>query len=121
MRTVAAGGGFGMPAALLVLVLYFLGVAGDGLFDRRRLGRGECCGVARERLREHAIDLVGPAAVVLDDFVCDFRHGLPLGVTLLSLNVARVPLVARILWRPDLPPCYSPGMRAIRLISAARA
>jgi hypothetical protein len=28
----------------------------------------------RERLREHAVDLVGPAAVVLDDFIRHVRH-----------------------------------------------
>src|SRR5665647_605099 len=76
---IAAAGGFGVPLAFLVLELDLLGFAGDTLLGGggdRGLQRG---GMGRERLREHASDLVGPAAIVFDDLIGDFGHGAPRG------------------------------------------
>ena len=80
MRTVAAAGGFGVPLALLVLELDDLGVAGDRLLGGGSLRGRQRVGMGREGLRKHAIDLVGPAAIVLDDLIGDFGHGPPFGL-----------------------------------------
>src|SRR3989304_1217607 len=45
------------------------GGGGEGVLQRG--------GVGRIGFREHAVDLVGPAAIVLDDLVGDFDHGTP--------------------------------------------
>ena len=73
------------------------GVAGDFLLVGGRLRGGERVGVGRERLREDAVDLVGPAAVVLDDLVGDFGHGAPFlrWLTVQANNVSRCCPVAQ--------------------------
>jgi hypothetical protein len=38
----------------------------------------ERLGMCRKGFRKHAVNLIGPAAVVLDNLVGDFRHGTPL-------------------------------------------
>ena len=69
-----------MPASVLVLVLDDLGASGHALLLGCSLRRRQRRRVRREGLGEHAVDLVGPAAVVLDDFVRDVRHHSPDGL-----------------------------------------
>jgi hypothetical protein len=79
---VVAAVGFGVPLSLLVLELDDGGSAGHFLLRRRgprRLERGRVGGLG---FREHALRFVGPAAVVLDDFVCDFGHRSTCGMKL---------------------------------------
>src|SRR5215831_1935359 len=75
VRTIAAGGGLGAPVAFLVLVFDRLRVPGHALLGGGRARRRKRRRVGRERLREHAVDRVGPAVVVADDVICDMRHG----------------------------------------------
>src|SRR5262249_5160441 len=74
---VSAAGGFRVPLALVILVLDSFRVAGDFLLLGGRPRRSERLGMGRERFRKHAVDFIGPAAVVLDNFVCNVRHGTP--------------------------------------------
>src|SRR5229473_4718323 len=74
LRTVAAGGGFGVPLAVGGFVFDRLGSAGHALLGGGAPGGGKCRGMGRERFGKHAIDGIGPAAVVLDDFVGDVGH-----------------------------------------------
>src|SRR5262245_42975307 len=71
---IAATGGLDVPLALLVLVFDDLGEARHALLLGRSLGGCQCLRVGGEGLRENAVDLVGPAAVMLDDFIRDVRH-----------------------------------------------
>src|SRR5437899_9684980 len=75
IRTIAAGGRLRAPMAFLVLVFDDLRVPGYALLGRRRAGCRKRRLVGRERLREHAVDRVGPALVVADDPISDMRHG----------------------------------------------
>src|SRR5262245_29213535 len=75
VRTIAAGGRLRVPVAFLVLVFDGLRVPGHALLGGGRAGRRKRRRVARERLREHAIDRVRPAVVVADDVISDMRHG----------------------------------------------
>src|SRR4051794_24131400 len=72
--TITAGGGLGVPLALCVLVLDLLAIAGHTLLLRCRLSGRQGLRMRRERLREHTVDLVGPATIVLDDFIRHVRH-----------------------------------------------
>ena len=65
--------------------------AGDFLLLGGRLRGGERVGMGRERFREYAVDLVGPAAVVLDDLIGDFGHGGTIlrWLTVVADNVSR--------------------------------
>ena len=72
--TVDAGGGLGVPFAVGGLVFDRLGAPRHALLGGGAPGRGERRGVACEWLREHAVDGVGPAAVMLDDPVDDMGH-----------------------------------------------
>src|SRR4030088_1831481 len=74
LGAVAAGGGLGVPFAIGRFIFDGLGTAGHALFGGGAFGCGECCGVGREGFRKHAIDGVGPAAVMLHDFVGDVGH-----------------------------------------------
>src|SRR6266702_8305873 len=74
LRPVAAIGGFGEPLALGGLVLDRLGAAGHALLGGGAAGGGEGGGMGRERFRKYAVDGVGPATVVLDDFVGHVAH-----------------------------------------------
>src|SRR5476651_340980 len=87
---VAAAGGFGVPLALGILELDDLGGAGFFLFGGGR-GRGHQRGsMGRIWLGKHAVDLVSPAAVVLDDLIRDFGHRDTFGMNRISgLNVSR--------------------------------
>ena len=69
----------------------------------RGLERG---GVGRERLGEGAVDFVGPAAIVLDDLVGDFRHGAPFlrWLTLQADNLSRRQMVAQAIADPAVHP-----------------
>src|SRR5712671_1857606 len=71
---VAASGRFGVPFAVGGLIFDRLGTAGHALFGGGALGSAKRCGMGRERLRKHAIHGVGPAAVMLNDFVGDVGH-----------------------------------------------
>src|SRR6516165_6840719 len=75
LRTVAAGGRLGVPVAFLVLVFDALRVPGHALLGGGRARRRERRIVGRKRLREHAVDCIGPAVVVANDPICDMRHG----------------------------------------------
>src|SRR3954447_23444218 len=66
---------FRMPFAVLVLVLDDLGVTRQSLLRGRRPCGRECLLVRREGFGKRTIDFVSPAAVVLDDLICDMRHG----------------------------------------------
>src|SRR5262249_38807370 len=74
-RTIPAGRGLGVPVAFLVLVFDCLRVTGDALFGRGRARRRKRRLVGGKRLRENAVDRVGPAVVVTDDPIYDMRHG----------------------------------------------
>src|SRR6202022_3547352 len=74
LGTVAAGGGLGMPLAVGGLIFDRLGTAGHALLGGGALGGGEGCRAGREGFRKHAIDGVGPAAVMLDDLVGHVTH-----------------------------------------------
>src|SRR5262249_40391148 len=74
-RPVVAAVGFGVPAALLVLELDRRRGAGNPLLGGGLLGRPQGGRVGRKRLREYAVGLVSPAAVVLDNLIGDFAHG----------------------------------------------
>src|SRR5215470_14717386 len=69
MRTIPTAHGFTVPLALFILVLDCFRVTGKFLLRGGRLRRGERFGVGRKGFRKHAIDLVGPATVMLNDFV----------------------------------------------------
>src|SRR5437763_16244954 len=71
---IAPAGGFAVPAPVCVLPLDRLGLAGHALLRGGGLGGGEGCRMARKRLRENVVDLVGPAAVVFDDLIGDVGH-----------------------------------------------
>src|SRR5450631_3548786 len=66
VRTVAAGGGLGMPLAVRCLVLDRLGPSGNPLLGGDAPGGGKRCGVARKRLGKHPVGGIGPAAVMLN-------------------------------------------------------
>src|SRR5437016_13563628 len=74
LGAVAAGGGFAVPFAVRRLVFDRLGTAGDALLGGGALGGGKRCGMGREGFRKHAVDGVGPAAVMLNDLVGDEGH-----------------------------------------------
>ena len=74
---VAAIGDFLMPLARLVLVFDPLGLAGDALALGSGRRRGMRCGVRGEGFAEDVADLVGPAAIMLHDFVDNLSHGGP--------------------------------------------
>jgi hypothetical protein len=80
VRAVSPTGGFRVPLTLVILVLDSFRVAGNFLLLGRCPRGYERLGVGRERLRKHAIDLIGPAAVVLDDLIGDIGHGISLSV-----------------------------------------
>jgi len=77
VRAIATAGSFCVPLALVILVLNGFRIAGDFLLGGGRLGRGERVGVGWKALRKHAVDLIGPATVVLDDLVGHISHGTP--------------------------------------------
>jgi hypothetical protein len=77
VRTVAAADRFRVPFALVILIFNSFSVAGDFLLAGRRLRSGQCLRVSRESFRKHAIYFVGPATIVLDNFVSDIRHKTP--------------------------------------------
>src|SRR5215471_5992053 len=76
---VSAAGSFRVPLALLILVLDGFRVAGNFLLLGSRPRGGECLGMGRKGFGKHAVDLIGPAAVVLDNLISDVRHGTPFG------------------------------------------
>src|SRR6266516_3512675 len=63
-----------MPVPILVFVGNARCISRDNLFARSALRRAAGHVVARERLGEHAVYPIGPAAVMLDDFIGDLRH-----------------------------------------------
>src|SRR5437879_4248267 len=79
---IVAAVGFAVPLSLVVLELDDGGRAGHFLLRRRGPRRPERGRVGGIGLREHALRFVGPAAVVLDDFVCDFGHRSTCGMRL---------------------------------------
>src|SRR5258708_162202 len=75
LGTIAAGGGLGVPFAVRRLVFDRLGMAGHALLGGGALGGDKRRGMGREGFRKHAIDGVGLAAVMLNDFVGNAGHG----------------------------------------------
>ena len=80
VRAVSAAGGFRVPLALVILVFDGFRVAGDLLLLGGRLRGCERLGMGWEGFRKHGVNLIGPAAVVLDDLVGDIRHVTPFRV-----------------------------------------
>ena len=74
---VSAAGSFRVPFTLVVFVFDGLTVAGDFLLAGSHLRSGQRLGMRRERFGKHAIDLVGPAAVVFHNLIGDIRHKTP--------------------------------------------
>src|SRR5262249_22256384 len=74
IRAITAGGGFDVPLTLRVLVFDDLAEARHALLLGRGPGGRQRFRVGREGLRKYAVDLVRPAAVVLDDFIRHVRH-----------------------------------------------
>src|SRR5437868_11869386 len=74
LRTVAAGGGLGVPFAVGRLILDRLGASGYALFGRGASGGGKRYFVSCKRFGKYAIDGVCPTAIMLNDFVGDMRH-----------------------------------------------
>src|ERR1700760_754902 len=74
LGTVTAGGSFGMPFAIGGFVLDRFGSPRYPLLGSGTPRRRESCGMAHKGFRKHAIDGVGPAAIMLDDLVGDMRH-----------------------------------------------
>ncbi len=69
-----------MPAAFFVLELNLFGMTRNLLFGGGALCGFQRGGVARKRLGENTVDLIGPAAIVFDDFIGDLGHGTPFGL-----------------------------------------
>src|ERR1700730_11597899 len=74
LGAVAAGGGFGVPLAVGGFVFDRLGSAGHALLGGGAPGGGKRRGMGRVGVGKHDIDGIGPAAVMLNDFVGDVRH-----------------------------------------------
>src|SRR3954447_967731 len=74
LRPVAAFGALSVPLAAFVLVFDGLACARHPLLGGGTFGGAQGRVVARKSLGEHVAELVGPAAVVLDDVVFHFRH-----------------------------------------------
>src|SRR5260370_30974226 len=68
LRTVAAGGGFGVPLAVGGFVFDRLGAAGHALLGGGAPGGGKCRGKGRERVGKNPTPGHGPAARLLNDF-----------------------------------------------------
>src|SRR6516225_1051848 len=73
MRTIPTAHGFTVPLAFLILVLDCFHVTGKFLLRGGRLRGGERFGMGRKGFRKHAIGLVGPATVVLNNLISDVR------------------------------------------------
>lgn len=73
LGAILAGGDFAMLAAIGSLVFDVGRLAGDLLLGGGGLGRGQGVIVGGEGFREHVADLVGPAAIVLDDTIDDLH------------------------------------------------
>src|ERR1044071_7500540 len=67
LRPVASRCGLGVPLAARILPLDGLGVSGHALLRGGGLGGRERALVGRIGFREHAIDGIGPTAVMTDD------------------------------------------------------
>ena len=63
-----------MPFAVGGFIRDHLGAAWRALLGRDTFGGSECAGAAWESLRKHAVDGIGPAAVVLDNPVGDLTY-----------------------------------------------
>ena len=63
-----------MPFAVGCLVLDRFGPSRHALFGSGAPRGRQSLGVGREAFREHAVDGIGPAAIVLDDLVGDVTH-----------------------------------------------
>src|SRR4051812_15672937 len=71
---VAPAGSLAVPTSIRVLPLDRFALAGHALLRGGGLGGGERRRMAWERFGKHAVDLVGPAAVVFDNLVGDVGH-----------------------------------------------
>src|SRR3954465_2774007 len=75
--TVSATDRLGVPLAFLVLILDIFDIARDFLLLGSQLRGSERLSMSRESFRKHAVDFIGPAAVMLDNLVDDVRHCTP--------------------------------------------
>src|SRR5437660_12022952 len=64
LRAIASRGSLGAPLAVQCLVLDHLGTAGCALFGGGALAGRERRGMASKRVRQHAVDGLGPDVVV---------------------------------------------------------
>jgi hypothetical protein len=71
-----------VPLAALILIFDAFGLTGLPLLGGGAPRRIERFGVGREALRKDAVDSVGPAIIVADDFVCNVCHESRLTSTL---------------------------------------
>src|SRR5258708_39923335 len=74
LRPVIAGGGLGVPLAVRRLIFDRLGAAGHALLGGGASGGRQCGCMVREWFRKHAVDGIGPAAVMFDDLVSYVAH-----------------------------------------------
>src|SRR5438477_4101744 len=65
LRTVAAGGGLGVPFAVGRLIFDSLGASGHALFGGGASGGGKRCFVSSEWFGQYAVDSVCPTAVMV--------------------------------------------------------
>lgn len=71
---VVATGYLCVPGAVSVLVFDGMGFVGDTLLGDDAAGGRQGGVAARKGFREHIVELVGPAAVVLNDLVVNLRQ-----------------------------------------------
>src|SRR5438067_4159358 len=95
LRPVVAAGDFFVPLAFAVFPGNGAGLAGQVLFRRRALRREARRLMGGKRLRVCAVDLISPAAVVLDDAIDDLGH---VTASLLSLSNGDNVAGGRKLW-----------------------
>src|SRR5690348_11461702 len=73
-RAVMAVDMLGPPVTARILILDLCRVAGNALLEGGALGGSQGGTVAREGLGKDAVELIGPAAVMLDDPIRNFGH-----------------------------------------------
>src|SRR5258708_31667817 len=73
-RTIVAVGMLRSPLSVLVFILDFCRLAGRALLRGRALGGLHGRFVARKGLREYAVELLGPPALVVDAPISDSGH-----------------------------------------------
>src|SRR5262249_40652649 len=104
---------FGVPAPLPVLPGNAGGGAGHHLLMRGALRRLPRQVVGRKGLGINPVHPIGPAAVVLDDFIGDLTHGLLLPLLLVIISCG--------FWMAPRPPAPAAPFRSRRDAARGRA